>query len=96
MCGGRCVGEVEIGKGDRAVISEGGPLSDVASDINNGNHRRIVTAGDVDGDILGVGAAVVIGEGVGVDLGQALTDRQRLDGRIGIIDGIAVTTIGID
>ena len=82
----RCIGQVEIGKGDRTTVGQRRAFGDAHRDIDDRDDRGIVGAGDGDRHILGIGAAVAVIDGDGVD------DRDRLAGgeevELGLGDGV--------
>src|SRR5207237_384119 len=83
------VGEVEVGEADRArggveraAAGAGGQLADRAVAVP-ADHRRVVAAGDRDGDRLARRAAVAVGEGDVVALGQRLAGGEEIERAVG-------------
>ena len=73
-------------KGDRTRFADGAALGDRAGDIDRGDDRCIVAAGDEDRHILSVGPTVAVVDGDREDEGDGLAGREEVE--VGIGDGV--------
>ena len=74
------VSGVGIGEAQCAAVGQvrsGRVFGDTAGGVN-GQRRRIVTAGNVDGDILGIGAAVAVINRDGEDRSDGLASSEEI------------------
>jgi len=99
---GRQIGQIEIRKRDRTSIRERGALGDVAGHIHDCNDGDVIGAGNVDGDVLGVGAAIAVVDGNGKHGGNGFACSEEIEftfgDRVGPVNRavVGVQRIGAD